>query len=432
MLDARAVEKSGAGCGALAGNWNAKLPRPCNDADIVREGGASNEAEATPGSESFVFSIRCELAGFLATLRQRQGLHLGMTELSSVASMSLQEKRDAIDGLERRLEQKYLRHCDDVHVLTKLARVCARYFLSKMRLQAEIAHHQQDKKAQGSDHEPRTLDILSHCCDQIRLFADVRTCAALGARLFEWHWIQQMPFLAMLYAISLLRTHTTGKVVDDCWEALERCWSMWTFNEAAGSVREKVAEGPTGINGRACCLLAYGVQTRSSPFNILPPTRFKLFGTIIVPAWSARRAALAARDGIGVEAVPTPSFIKMFAPDPARPSADAGQGGAPQGVSGSINGSMNGGGLTVPHDSTAWPAAAPPTAVMAPPPQLPPPPIDDLDLDSILASFLGSGTSSTPQGYSDGLPSMSPNDAFSSFDGGQSDGVLWWDILNQS
>lgn len=414
MLDARAVEKSGAGCGVLASNWNAKLPRPCNDADLV-QAGESSSTPHTPGSESFLFAVRCELASFLASLRQRQGLHLGMTELSSVANLSLQDKREAIDGLERTLEQKLLGHCDDVHVLTKLTRCCARFYLSKMRLQAEIAHNQQLNKQQatqtnGVNREARGLHILTLCSDQIRLFTEMRSSPALGATFFEWYWIQQMPFLAFLYSFSLLREHTLGKVVDDCWDAIERCWEMWSFNESI-SESEQVAEGPTGIQGRKCCLLATGAGGEGKgPFNMLPLKRFSLFANIIKPTWALRRAALARRDGVEVESIPVPPFVQRLLQSREK---FAGMPGSTTIESTAAQDVLGGGPLDfVSSQPSAQPAVA----------STDPPSLDNFDLDSILASFLGggggsggSGSTLTPLSYSDFLPSSSPDDAFGSF-----------------
>ena len=124
ILDSRAAELSGSGVSVFVNVFDTKVPRNLNDSDL--DPAMTELPQDRAGSTEMIFTcLRYELGTFLR--RQLPSPEVGLMSFRGT-------KDEEIDGLERLIEQKYLRFCDALYPLHYLTSIVARAACGTMRL----------------------------------------------------------------------------------------------------------------------------------------------------------------------------------------------------------------------------------------------------------------------------------------------------------
>ena len=159
ILDRTTAEISGAGVFAASYQEDVKVPLNVDDSDLSPE--MTEFPKEKEGATEMIFCLmRYELGTYFRTAK----FSLPPSDLSndpwkrlSSKYVPLQEKDKAIEELQRRFEQRYLRYCDPLNKLHFLVSVVARSILSMLYM---ITHHPRnlpDKGASMPQEERNTL-----------------------------------------------------------------------------------------------------------------------------------------------------------------------------------------------------------------------------------------------------------------------------------
>lgn len=294
IMEARSCEKCGLGASVLFNNRCIALPSVREDLTEAGSVADTSTAEtASPSPEMLCFLIRCETAKFLADLRSQQGGDVGWTEFST-AQWSLSHKLSLIRDFQARVELRYLIHCDTRDRLHNFTRRLTDLMITRMRLAAYISEeslHARKRQASHATSHPNghSSSNTSASVDASDEAHTVRTqmlmlCLQVmdnfgfmldepSLRGFQWILRTNMPFVAFVHLFRLLRTHTTGPLVDRIWTSVEANAKLW--------------RGPPQV--------AATKQT-------------SLFNYPLMKAWTARRAAMSKEE----QQKPEPAYIQRI------------------------------------------------------------------------------------------------------------------------
>lgn len=220
VQDTRLAELSGAGTSLLSGPFDTHLPRNINDADLKPEMGQIPQDHAGTTDMTFCMT-RYEIANFLKSSNTDFFFFDGAWAKPDGALATLVEKDKAIDELENRLEEKYLKHCSDpnmtLHFLTKIFTRTAIY---RMRL---VAHHPRHLPDKGASMPPEEKDYL--CRLNLNMLENDNIAHSnKSADKFAWYLNAYFQFPAFIYLISELRHRTRGELADRGWAAVNQAF----------------------------------------------------------------------------------------------------------------------------------------------------------------------------------------------------------------
>ncbi|KAI4170684.1 MAG: hypothetical protein LQ343_004782 [Gyalolechia ehrenbergii] len=215
VLDTRIAEISGAGTSILAAMFDTHLPSNVNDSNLNPEMG-----EIPPnhlGTTDMTFCLaRYEIGNFLKRSNTTFLSFDGAWPNHTGVPTTIAEKDQAIDELEQRLEEKYLKHCDPQITLHFLTKMFSRTAVYKMRLTAHHPRHYPDK---GTSMPMEEKDLL--CRLSLNMIEnDNLTHRNKSADKFAWFLNTFFQFPAFIYLLSELRHRTRGDLVDRGWQAI--------------------------------------------------------------------------------------------------------------------------------------------------------------------------------------------------------------------
>ncbi|KAK9387170.1 hypothetical protein V1515DRAFT_615798 [Lipomyces mesembrius] len=203
ILDNRSAQLSGAASTLEAYDFSeAWRPLNVNDCDLsptMKE----LPAEHTGVTEMLFCSVRYEV-----------GVFLRQSESWKATAVSMQVKDKAIDELENRLEQKYLRYCDPSIPLHLLSSLLARTAVCQMRVNAHHFRQYPDKGANMPQIEKDMLFSTSLKMIEYDNLAHASKCI----QGYLWHVNVFFQLDAFIYVLSELRTRVAGELVDRAWQ----------------------------------------------------------------------------------------------------------------------------------------------------------------------------------------------------------------------
>ncbi|KAK9352189.1 fungal-specific transcription factor domain-containing protein [Lipomyces doorenjongii] len=203
ILDNRSAQLSGIGSGLEAYDFSeAWRPLNINDFDLsptMKE----LPAEHTGVTEMLFCSVRYEI-----------GVFMRQTESWKATAVSMQVKDKAINELENRLEQKYLRYCDTSIPLHLLSSLLARTAVCQMRLKA---HHPRQYPDKGANMPQSEKDMLFSTSLKMIEY-DNLTHASKCIQGYLWHVNVFFQLDAFIYILSELRARVAGELVDKAWQ----------------------------------------------------------------------------------------------------------------------------------------------------------------------------------------------------------------------
>lgn len=215
VLDTRVAELSGAGTSILTALFDTHLPSNVNDSNLKPEMGEISPDH--PGTSDMTFCLaRYEIISFLKHSNTTSFFLEGAWAKPDTVLATLAEKDHAIDELEQRLEEKYLRHCDPQITLHFLTKMFSRTAVYRMRL---IAHHPRHYPDKGASMPTEEKDLL--CRLSLNMIEnDNITQRNKPADKFSWFINTNLQFPALIYLISELRHRTGGELADRGWQAI--------------------------------------------------------------------------------------------------------------------------------------------------------------------------------------------------------------------
>ncbi|KAL8801670.1 MAG: hypothetical protein Q9182_004307 [Xanthomendoza sp. 2 TL-2023] len=271
VVDIRLAELSGAGTSMLSVPFNTCLPLNVNDADLSPEMGELPPEHTRTTDMTFCLS-RYEIAKFLKDSNTAFFFFEGAWAKANGTPATLEEKDRAIDEVEHRLEEKYLKHCSDAKVtLHFLTGIFLRNAIYRMRV---VAHHPQHRPDKGASMPAEEKEYL--CRLNLNMIENDNIAHGnKSAERFAWYLNMYFQLPAFIYLISELRHRTRGELADRGWSAI---------NE--------------GFQNR----IQFMAKRKDSPI-------FKATSALALKAWQAREIDFAAHR----EPVPEPlSYIKTL------------------------------------------------------------------------------------------------------------------------
>lgn len=197
VLDQRCNEKFGAGASVLGESSSVSLPH------LQPAGGVDNDIT------SFAV-VKMEITNFYAKLRAQQYPHVGRSELTQWQA-PLATKLNEIDRLEQHIigqAQKVSRN--SIENINRLADIYMRLHLARMRMLAYIE----------TKSPTRDLDVLTQAMYQIQCELDWRDMDLF--KDYQWFVSAQLPLLAYIYALLIVRKQPPGEAVQSAWTVMQK------------------------------------------------------------------------------------------------------------------------------------------------------------------------------------------------------------------
>ena len=214
LLDGRNSELSGSETSLLAPVWDTKTPLNVNDSDLnpnMRE----MPVEHTGLTEMVFCLLRYELGAFLRNSNPTTAFDASWQKLSSLA-VSAPERDKAIEDLEQRLDQKFLRFCDPSIPLHFQCVLVARAALCTMRLRAHHPRYRSD----GGTHMPQNEKDLLFSNSVKILELDNLSYSTQIAQRFLWYAKGYFHWHALIFALSELCSRLASDEADRAWQQI--------------------------------------------------------------------------------------------------------------------------------------------------------------------------------------------------------------------
>lgn len=225
LLDNRAAEDHGVDPTFTEQFYDTKIPMNLNDDDIY-PGMKEYPKERTEATEMTFCLIRYEISVFS---RRFNFTAPGLNSTSYTRSeLSLEEKEQLIDECHRRLEEKYLRHCDMNMPIYWVAATVARLILAKMWL---MVHHPRAYSVTdgGSPLPPEIRDRVFITSIEVIEFSHL---LEKNENTAKWGWLFRtyMQWQSVAFALSEICTRPPGPDVDRAWRAIESVYDERMMN----------------------------------------------------------------------------------------------------------------------------------------------------------------------------------------------------------
>lgn len=196
VFDHRISELSDSKATMLAPIWNCKIPLNVNDFDLRLDMQALPLAYDQP-TEAVFTVVRSELGEFV----RHSGFHLDFTNpaLKLVAGNTqpdLAEQDGGLAILEKRLEEKYLRLCNQENPLHFMTVWMARGWLAKYRLFQYLCLHPDSADQSEADRENAVNDSLTF------LQCDTKLSSSPLTKRFTWLHELQFPLPGYIYLVQ--------------------------------------------------------------------------------------------------------------------------------------------------------------------------------------------------------------------------------------
>jgi hypothetical protein len=215
FLDGQASKLAGAGFPGWLAKFDTKMPLNVSDSDLS-PGMKETPVEKEGATEMLFCCLRYEV---LQALRKSGGF--GETKMGQwyvkTGPDLIAQKDKAIDELEVRFQEKYIKYCDPSIPLHLLAIYMSKSVICTMRL---MAHHPRQYPDKGASMPQKEKDMLfTESLKELGI-------AAMGhsnklVQGFQWHIHVYFQLDAFIYVLSELRIRTTGEQVELAWEYVE-------------------------------------------------------------------------------------------------------------------------------------------------------------------------------------------------------------------
>jgi len=201
---------------------------------------------------------RCEVADVLQQLQNKP--------------VPLSVKDEAIDELEKTLEQKYIQYCDPSIPLHLVTILMAKLGAAKLRMGPRHPHLIASAKDMPTEEKDFLFSLSLQCLENHNAMLD-----APNLNRFLWFVLTNFPFPAHVYLLCSLRYRTNDELADRAWNAFQQ-----RFERQDSKVVNRV----------------FWKKHQESAIHLA-------LANLTIKAWEAREKALAATQ----PGYPTPEFI---------------------------------------------------------------------------------------------------------------------------
>lgn len=262
ILDFRSAQLSGMKIEGGQNYSDAARPLNINDTDLTPA--MKEPPKEHIGCTDMLFcSIRYEIGDFM-----RESGVFSKQRSSAMTTMAARDK--AINDLEERLEQKYIRYCDQSIPLHALSAALAKSAVYQMRL---LMHHPRQYPDKGASMPQEEKDMLFQTSLKMIEYDNLGQTTD-SIRGFLWHMNNYIQLDAFIYLLSELRNRFQGDEVNRAWQVVEQVFGNHP-------------------------------EILSTPKNTL----YFAIGNLAVKAWDMRVAAI---QNLAFYQPPTPRFISVL------------------------------------------------------------------------------------------------------------------------
>ncbi|KAI5359686.1 hypothetical protein Slin15195_G073160 [Septoria linicola] len=216
ILDTRASEDHGCDPTIIEQSFDTKLPLNINDEDMTPD-----MNEYPPERKGCTIMSFCLLRFEVgSTFRRINYIPPGPPKACNdfYQSVTLEDKERWITECHKRLEERYLKHCDMSVPLFWVTATVARLMMSKMWLMVYHPFQRQDGGASLSEEVKEKLFITSLENMEYSLLLESES------RTMKWSWLFRtyIQWHALAFTLSELCHRTTGDMVERAWKAVDR------------------------------------------------------------------------------------------------------------------------------------------------------------------------------------------------------------------
>lgn len=221
LLDMRSSEFHGYEPIVQESMFDTKLPLNINDSDISPL--MTQPPREQQGTTEMTFClIRCE--------GMKAGWKVGYAfpTPNATADSALEHREAVVQDLKSRLEERYLRHCDDSIPFILFTSTVARLIIARSWL---VVHYPSKKKPDySSTLSKATRDLLfSTSTEVIELSSFLLNNSSISK--WTWHSKTHIQWHAVIFVLSEICSRSSSAECDRAWECVNTVYSRWNIKE---------------------------------------------------------------------------------------------------------------------------------------------------------------------------------------------------------
>ncbi|KAM3088467.1 hypothetical protein ACMFMG_000107 [Clarireedia jacksonii] len=221
VLDVRASEDHGSDPSIFDHSFDTKFPLSINDADLKADAKEFPPEREGVSEMTFVL-IRFEIC---ALSKRLQYTPPGQVLCGNqVTRLSLEEKEQLINECAHRLEEKYLKYCEDAGPLYWVAATVARLIFAKMSL---IIYHPLTQPGRPQCLSDDTKDRLLRSSVEIIEYSRILETEA-STKKWGWLFRTYVQWHAIAFILGELSTRGNSPIVERAWRAIDGAFDDWS------------------------------------------------------------------------------------------------------------------------------------------------------------------------------------------------------------
>ncbi|CAD6441848.1 9203e70e-9c9f-4153-85e8-0ac515cecefc [Sclerotinia trifoliorum] len=227
VLDVRASEDHGTDPSIYDHTFDTKFPLSINDADLDPDAKEPPQPREGVSEMTFVL-IRFEICALSKRL-QYTPPGRGPCPSGNPVSLTLEQKEELIKTTSVRLEEKYLKYCENAGPLYWVAGTVARLIFAKMSL---IIYHPLIQPGKPQCLSPHTKDRLLTSSIEIIEYSRILETEA-STKKWGWLFRTYVQWHAIAFILGELSIRRNSPLVERAWQAIDSAFDDWS--DAVGS-----------------------------------------------------------------------------------------------------------------------------------------------------------------------------------------------------
>ena len=229
IIDSTSAQFCGAAASPMLKTADTQPPMNANDSDLDPR--MTEPACEKQGPTEMMFCLaRCEFGKWLRRWNKDPGGSSSPWAFLTSSSLSLREKDNCIDELEKIMEQKFLRYCDQSIPLHLATTMMVRSAIHYTRLMAHHPRQYRDPNVRISQEEK---DLIFETCLKMAEYAN-HTQNSPDVQKFSWHTVNHMPWDAMIFMLTEIQYRTDPAEKSKVWQVIGSIYSRHV-----GQIRKK-------------------------------------------------------------------------------------------------------------------------------------------------------------------------------------------------
>ncbi|KAJ5162261.1 hypothetical protein N7492_007653 [Penicillium capsulatum] len=230
IIDYTSAQFAGVSPSPMPQTADTKPPMNANDSDLDPR--MTEPACGKEGPTEMIFSLaRSEFGRWLRRWSKDAGTSHSVWAFLSSSTITMEEKDVTVDELERCMEEKFLRYCDQSIPLHLATTMMVRSAVHFTRLMAHHPRQYRDSSARISQAEK---DLIFENCLKMAEYAN-HTQNNSSIHKFSWHTMNHMPWDAMIHMLSEIPHRTDPVEKSRAWQIIGGIYSRHL-----GQMRKKV------------------------------------------------------------------------------------------------------------------------------------------------------------------------------------------------